>query len=234
MKTKKIVAIGVALVGVLSAGAAETLAAPLVVEQGFYSTFGSFCCGGTLSSDEATFSGDNFAVSNLGTHESNFFEQVFITGILDVRFGSLGPAGSHGTIQVGDVSCDVTFSPSPGVPDCGAALRFVHSPITIPPTNPQGFSGQAPFTMTGQLVLGRLGLPDLTVDIEGSGIVTGTPFFDDAFPFGVGSYIARYEFAVPEPSTVVLVLSGLVAVGWSRRRGKHLPLYPDAEPGRVA
>ena len=27
--------------------------------------------------------------------------------------------------------------------------------------------------MTGQLVLGRLGLPDLIVEIEGSGIVTG-------------------------------------------------------------
>ena len=27
--------------------------------------------------------------------------------------------------------------------------------------------------MTGQLVLGRLGLPDLIVEIEGSGIVSG-------------------------------------------------------------
>jgi len=234
MKMKKNIAIILGVVGILSGGAAETLAAPLVVEQGSYVTFGSFCCGGILSSDGATFSGDNFAVSNLGTHESNFFEQVFITGILDVRFGSLGPAGSHGTIQVGDVSCDVTFSPSPGVPNCGAALRFVHSPIAIIPPNPQGSSAQAPFTMTGQLVLGRSGLPDLIVDIEGSGNVTATPFFDDAFPSGVSGYIATYEFAVPEPSTVVLVLSGLVAVGWSRRRGKHLPLYPDAEPLRVA
>ena len=92
--------------------------------------------------------------------------------------------------------------------------------------------------MTGQLVLGRLGLPDLIVEIEGSGIVTGVvetaggpPTLP---PITATAYRAEYRFAVPEPSTVVLVLSGLVAVGWSRRRGKHLPLYPDAEPLRVA
>jgi len=92
--------------------------------------------------------------------------------------------------------------------------------------------------MTGQLVLGRLGLPDLIVEIEGSGIVSGvveTVVLSPPFPPGtVNAYRAVYSFGVPEPSTVVLVLSGLVAVGWSRRRGKHLPLYPDAEPGRVA
>ena len=88
--------------------------------------------------------------------------------------------------------------------------------------------------MTGQLVLGRAGLPDLIVDIEGSGIVHGLSYNDSSpivsptwGPGGV--YNARYEFALPEPSMVVLVVSGLVGVGWSRRRDGKPPVSRGGE-----
>ena len=60
---KKIVAISLTLIGIFSAGAAETLAAPLVVEQGgFFSSifFGS-------GQNNGDFSGDNFAVTIFAT-----------------------------------------------------------------------------------------------------------------------------------------------------------------------
>ena len=68
--------------------------------------------------------------------------------------------------------------------------------------------------MTGQLVVGQMGQSNVIVDIVGSGVLHALT--ND----GVMNS-ARYEFAaVPEPSTVVLVVSGLVAAGWSRwRRG---------------
>jgi hypothetical protein len=229
MKTKKIVAIVVALVAVLSAGAAETLAAPLVVEQGFF--FNSIFLGS--GQNNGAFSGDNFAVSIFATGTGVGFGEVFTTGIWDVAF-ERGSNFLGGTIQVGDVSCQ--SHPEPAGPACSGTLRFISQPLTLIPD----IVHEAPFTMTGQLVLGRLGLPDLIVEIEGSGIVSGVvetagiPQPPPLPPITGTAYRAEYLFAVSEPSTVVLVLSGLVAVGWSRRRGKHLPLYPDAEPLRVA
>ena len=228
MKVKKTIAIILGLVGILSAGATETLAAPLVVEQGGF--FSSIFLGSGQNNGD--FSGDNFAVTIFATG-TGVFGGVFTTGIWDVVF-ERGSNFLGGTIQVGDVSCQ--SHPDPAGPACSGTLRFISQPLTLVPD----IVHEAPFTMTGQLVLGRLGLPDLIVEIEGSGIVSGVVETAGSFqppplpPITGTASRAVYSFAVPEPSTVVLVLSGLVAVGWSRRRGKHLPLYPDAEPGRVA
>lgn len=225
---KKIVAISLTLIGILSAGATETLATPLVVEQGFFFNSAFFGDG----QNSGAFSGDNFAVSIFATGTGVGFGEVFTTGIWDVAF-ERGSNFLGGTIQVGDVSCQ--SHPDPAGPACSGTLRFISQPLTLVPN----IVHEAPFTMTGQLVLGRLGLPDLIVEIEGSGIVSGVVETAGSFqppplpPITGTASRAVYSFAVPEPSTVVLVLSGLVAVGWSRRRGKHLPLYPDAEPGRV-
>ena len=152
---KKIVAISLTLIGILSAGAAETLAAPLVVEQGVFANSAFFGDG----RNDGAFSGDNFAVSIFATGTGVGFGEVFTTGIWDVAF----ERGSHflgGTIQVGDASCQ-TF-PDTG-PACSGTLRFVSQPLTLVPN----IVHEAPFTMTGQLVLGRLGLPDLIVEIRG-------------------------------------------------------------------
>ena len=216
---KKIVAISLTLVGILSAGATETLAAPLVVEQGGF--FSSIFLGSGQNNGD--FSGDNFAVTIFATG-TGVFGEVFTTGIWDVVF-ERGSNYLGGTIQVGDVSCQShPYPPDPAGPACSGTLRFISQPLTLVPD----IVHEAPFTMTGQLVLGRLGLPDLIVDIEGSGIVSGmvhTGVFPFPTPGPATAYSADYRFGVPEPSTVVLVLSGLVAVGWSRRRRGKRPVF---------
>jgi hypothetical protein len=196
----------VLLVAVLIlASSAETLGAPLAVRQGVYET--------TSSIQDATFSGDNNLAVSFTTSGGIGSTQVFTTGILDGGLGSLGPpflvgGGPGGTIQVDNVSCN-----TPANPNCGAALRFINPVIPIgPPNMPNGvFAGDAPFTMTGQLQIGTL-----FVDIVGSGFVHAE--CTSPTLCGPGSF-QRYDFVAAEPSTVVLVLSGLVAVGWSRWRG---------------
>ena len=74
MKIKQIIAIILAGVGMLSAGAAETLATPLLVEQGGFFTIGAFGIAHSRNFDGATFSGDNFAVSI-------FDSRVQVTGL---------------------------------------------------------------------------------------------------------------------------------------------------------
>jgi hypothetical protein len=207
---KKTVAIMLAGLGILLAGAAETVADPLVVKQGFFQTFAFF--------QEGTFSGDDFAVSDLVTGGGTFFGQVFVpnNGILTGEFGTLATINIpivQGTIHIGAGSCPTTFED----PQCGGFLTFQNPPITIPSNFPadDNFFGEAPFTMVGQLEVGNL-----TVAIEGSGIVHAgrCTSFGQPGPCFDGSF-ARYEFAAPEPSTLVLMLSGLVAVGLSRWRG---------------
>ena len=223
MKIKKIIAIVLACVGMLSANAAETLATPLIVEQGQYGVAGGHALtpGGFLSAffDDATFSGDGFAVSHLFTNDineiNNVFDAVFRTGALDVQFG-LGVPANGGTIQVGDVSCQIGLE---FAADCGATLSFVHTPLPA-----EFLSHEAAFTMTGQLVLGQVGLPNLIVDIEGSGIVTGS--FRSSAREEI--YNARYEFAVPEPSSALLLFTGVSALLVARRRRRSPDLCDRA------
>jgi PEP-CTERM motif len=216
METKKIIAIVLAVAGILLTGAAETRADSFVVKQGFYETAATF--------QQAKFSGDNFAVDYsigggifLGDARVMFFE----TGTLVAGFGRWTPPPSvpdvffgpgDGTIQVGDVSCQPANDA--GQPDCGGFLTFTNSPMGLPPPD-KFFAAEAPFTMTGQLILSQMGFPNMIVDVKGTGIVHVT-----LDPNVESGELVRYEFAtVPEPSTVVLVMSGLVAAGWSRWRG---------------
>jgi len=212
----KMIALTLAGLGILSVGAAETRADPLLVTQGFFQTFQFF--------NQGTFSGDNFAVSDINTAGGNFSAfpgQVFDTGIIVAGFGHVSgappsafvPAGT-GTIKVGNVSCQMIPIFDPTLPACGGVMTFINPPIPIPPNLQSGdpFTAEAPFTMTGQLVL-----QDLVVDIQGSGILHALT--NDGFMNS-----ARYQFAVPEPSTVLLLVIGLVAVGGRRWRGGKPPV----------
>jgi hypothetical protein len=76
--------------------------------------------------------------------------------------------------------------------------------------------------MLGQLILGSLGLPNVIVDIKGSGVARLTQ--------GESGDEVQYEFAtVPEPSTVLLLVTGLVAVGGSLRFPQ---MHPDTDRDR--
>ena len=220
MKMKKMIAIILAGVGILSVGAAETRAEPLLVTQGFFQTLQFF--------NHGTFSGDNFAVSDINTAGGNFSAfpgQVFDTGIIVAGFGHVSgappsafvPPGT-GTIQVGNVSCQMSPISDPTPPDCGGVMTFINSPIPIPPNLQPGdpFTAEAPFTMTGQLVL-----QDLVVDIQGSGILHALT--NDGFMNS-----ARYEFAVPEPSSALLLFTGFSALLVARRRRRSAGLRDRA------
>ncbi len=64
-------------------------------------------------------------------------------------------------------------------------------------------------------MIGLLRVGNTTLNIEGTGTLHAINF--DNPP---NEDYVRFDFAVAEPSTVTLVLSGLVAVfGWSRWRG---------------
>jgi hypothetical protein len=207
MKIKKVIAIVLVGVGMLSAGAAETRAEPLLVNQGFFQTFEFFNLG--------TFSGANFSVSDISTGGGSFGAQVFTTGILQAGFG-IAPNPGTGTIQVGNVSCQMIPAFDPNLPVCGGVMTFINPPIPIgPPNLPDGsFAATAPFTMTGQLTLG----PNLTVDIVGSGILHAL----DSTQFAQSN--ARYEFTVPEPSSAWLLFTGVSALLVARRRRRSVGL----------
>ena len=217
MRIKQTIAIILAGVGMLSAGAAETRADPLLVTQGFFQTFQFF--------NHGTFSGDNFAVSDIDTVGGNFSAfpgQVFDTGIIVAGFGHVSgappsafvPPGT-GTIQVGNVSCQMSPISNPTPPDCGGFMTFINPPIPIPPNLQPGdpFTAEAPFTMTGQLVI-----ENLVVDIQGSGILHALT--NDSFT----TNSARYEFAVPEPSSALLLFTGMSALLVARRRRRSAGL----------
>jgi len=142
-----------------------------------------------------TFSGDSipggFAVTNFNTGGGATINLA--TGRVDGLIG--GGNGGPGTIQIGGAPCSTVIG-SPVQP-CSATLTFMFAP------NP---TADEPFTMTGQLFVGTANLL-----IEGTGmlhVISAGPQEE-----------LRFTFAAAEPSTVVLVLSGLVAVGWSRWRG---------------
>ena len=187
----RVIAITLAAVGILSAGAAE--ATP--VTNGFYRT--------TINDQNAMFSGDNFAVSmNVGG--GAYFLSVFNAGTLLMPGVGTGTIfnSTTSTIQIGSNSC----APVPGA-QCGAVLNFMFAPNLLPPGT---LTVDAPFTMTGMLRVGSE-----TLNIEGSGTFHAINLDDPP-----GQDFAQFNFTVPEPSTVVLVLSGFVAmVGWRGWRG---------------
>ena len=102
----------------------------------------------------------------------------------------------------------------PTLPDCGGVMTFINPPIPIPPNlQPGPFTAEAPFTMTGQF-----GIQNLVVDIQGSGILHALT--NDSF----STNSARYEFAVPEPSSALLLFTGVSAVLVARRRRRSAGL----------
>ena len=138
---------------------------------------------------------------------------------LTLRGGS-GTTFCFGDFQfVGTLTLDGVTYPGTCNPSCidNTFFSFTIAPFTEPtPLNLQSYHGpySTTFTMTGRTTLAE------GVDFVGAGTTTiGWIFTDDAHTGG--SLFQRYDFTVPEPSTVLLLASallGLIGVARYRRR----------------
>lgn len=189
---KKVLVILLALSGFLGASAAK--ATPI--------TTGSYLVTNFIQS--GAFSGGDVVVSNVST-AGGTGTGLFNTGTMVGRFGlSSIFVGPTFTVQIGSDSCSANGAPNP---TCGADLTFTFAPNLDPP-GPELVVIDTPFTMTGLVTVGAV-----TRNIEGSGTLhaelTGLAQTSNV----------RFTFAaVPEPSSVLLMLVALIAmVGWSRR-----------------
>jgi hypothetical protein len=96
-----------------------------------------------------------------------------------------------------------------------SVLRFITESFALPIV-PQNTSVSLPFTMSGTLNLDGPGNA-LTIPLTGAGFATGT-FMTGGIPSMFLSAV-RYDFTdIPEPSTVVLVGSGVAALIWRYRK----------------
>ena len=128
-------------------------------------------------------------------------------------------AGHYVTLQGGPVP-----SNPPWRPRSLFAYRFEAENVIVPPLGTSGIL-TSPFVFTGPLIFDNIdqaARPTMSFELFGRGTATvelrpnpfGTPVWEFAR--------ARYEFApVPEPTTLLLVSSGLAAVAWRRGRRRR-------------
>ena len=96
-----------------------------------------------------------------------------------------------------------------------SALSFTTASFALP-TVSQNTSVSLPFTMTDTLRLDMSG-NDLTLPLTGAGLATGT--FVTGGTSSLFLSTVRYDFmAIPEPSSVLLVGSGIAALLWRYRK----------------
>jgi hypothetical protein len=145
---------------------------------------------GTVNKDDAPFNFSTpFAAGTLATLNS--------TALLTGGTATLGNQ-SHSLVQQ---------QPS--------TLSFTTESFALP-TVPQNTSISLPFTMSGTLHLDAPGNA-LTLPLTGGGFATGT-FVTGGTPSMFLSAV-RYDFTdIPEPSTVLLVGSGIAALIWRYRK----------------
>jgi hypothetical protein len=113
-----------------------------------------------------------------------------------------------------------------GVPGNALVLEFHVDSVTVPPElvgKRFGVRG-VPFTMTGQISTTRHSLGEVRATLEGAGTIfkPGEPIApgETNFLFGVQEPLAFFEVVIPEPTSLALLATGLVAAGfrWRRQR----------------
>jgi hypothetical protein len=106
-------------------------------------------------------------------------------------------------ITVDGVTCTYSFLGDP----CSGSITMTMAPI---PSLLPGQSVTEPFTAAGHINVGDL-------DIVGQGVLT----FTEAEPLALFPATATFDFVTPEPSTLVLLGSGLAVVGLLRRTARR-------------
>ena len=105
----------------------------------------------------------------------------------------------------------------------------IHQPADSDSTESSpSFTAEAPFTMTGQLVIGQVGLPNLIVDIQGSGILTGCP--TDLLLSPDSSDCLQSTISIRRSRTVKCI----AAVHWGQRLACRAPKTDVGRPPRLS
>jgi hypothetical protein len=190
--------------------------------------------------------GDSFSFSGTATFGGDTID-FFLSGPSFSLFSAApsGPAGLLATCDQG-TTCEVpgqeviawpSFDPSLGGGEVGGvtaeavrgSLLFSGTSFTV--TGTEDELGSGPVTFTGELMGFRLspsgGLGPMVFDLILSGTGTVTALGQDIGGGQVGIDQFHYNFTgtasgtvatVPEPSSLLLVSSGLAGIGWIRRR----------------
>jgi len=158
-------------------------------------------------------SGDGFAIS----YQS--FNNFGLGSIQQLSFSSLESSTTNGQITVGQDICRWGFNPGAGIQlgNCGFLTLIASTPILTNPTPGQVFiTDPIHFVAAGHLNVGT------GYDVFGSGSVTAAYcVIVDCSISPVGNVVPSqsWVFSVPEPSTFLLLFTGLSALALRLRRG---------------
>jgi hypothetical protein len=196
-----------------------THADPIVI------TGGSFVVTGAAGGPSYTLTGDNFSVTSTGGDQGNLTPQAVCFPCADGTVFSLSGVFVGQSLGSGSITLNGTTFTNVGF---GGTFVFNAPQFTFdPPTAPNDTVIQTAFSFTGLLQVCPtsclINPPLFTVDLIGGGVVDLELQFAGFNSQGVQIYTFKritYSFRkeVPEPVSLLLLSSGLAALGLKFRR----------------